>query len=264
MYESCHYIHYIPRRIVSRFPSSISAPWFSEFTEFGTGFTGPRYHVSRSQYGPATRVKSGDIIWLVSQLYHSTWGALPPSLDAKIEVDSVIKIDGMFKYSAGAASEWFPLVNMNNVLQNLTTANINQEESLLLSKESQSVGRALQSMRQLNDTHLLLEEWATLVKNMSVDFISYRIVDGTKLAFEKVGELLDAKRSIFWDRWSLPRRLAERRELVNDIDLNNHILKELDRSEVVWGIETQKYSEPGSYSFVEYNRAKALGKYRPA
>jgi hypothetical protein len=69
------------------------------------------------------------------------------------------------------------------------------------------------------------------------------------------------KERFFLDRWSLPRRLAERREIVADPALDEHLMKKLEKSAYVWGIESEKYSVADSYSAKERFRAMELGTY---
>ena len=107
-----------------------------------------------------------------------------------------------------------------------------------------------------------LKRWEQKLKNEELNFVSYRICDGTRFAFQKVNSLIKDRKVVFWDRWSLPRRLAERRELVADKFLDKYIMEQLDQSSVVWGIESKNYSVEGSYSAKEQFRARNLKKYR--
>jgi hypothetical protein len=98
-----------------------------------------------------------------------------------------------------------------------------------------------------------------------VHFVSYRISDGSRGAFRKVHDLIEQGKVVFWDRWSLPRRLAERREIDPDPyfrrTLDEYLLEKLEKSAHVWGIESKKYSAEGSYSEKERSRAMKLGTY---
>ena len=98
---------------------------------------------------------------------------------------------------------------------------------------------------------------------MSFDFISYRISDGTKAAFGKARTLISEQKPVFWDRWSLPRRLAERRERLGDHPLDATIKAGIRGAAVVWGIEKPLYAQRGSYAARERKLAQRLKKYRP-
>jgi hypothetical protein len=53
------------------------------------------------------------------------------------------------------------------------------------------------------------------------------------------------------DRWSLPRRLAERREFLKDDVLDAYIKSQMRKYAIVWGIWSNKYAETGSYSALD-------------
>src|SRR3989337_1472456 len=120
-------------------------------------------------------------------------------------------------------------------------------------------------MRELTEPALLVE----LEHRLDItprDFISYRLIDGTRLACEKAFQLVKEGRAVFWDRWSLPRRLAERREFLNDETLDSHLQRVMSQCRIVWGIRTAKYGDPDSYSARELGEAQRLQKlqYYPA
>ena len=91
--------------------------------------------------------------------------------------------------------------------------------------------------------------------------ISYRIADGTKQAFELAKRLVSSGQPIFWDRWSLPRRLAERRELIDDTTLNDYLCEKISAARMVWGVDSPLYAEKGSYSLIEQDLASSLNKF---
>jgi hypothetical protein len=107
-----------------------------------------------------------------------------------------------------------------------------------------------------------LQAWTGELNPEHAHFISYRICDGTHSAFLKVRNLLGKGEVVFWDRWCLPRRLAERREVVDNKALDDYLMEHLRQSKVVWGIESEKYSANGSYSAKERTEAIRLGTYR--
>jgi hypothetical protein len=86
------------------------------------------------------------------------------------------------------------------------------------------------------------------------------LIDGTRVAFFKSLTLVPSGRAVFWDRWSLPRRLAERCEFLSDAALNSFIKKRIKASATVWAIDTPKYAEKGSYSWMEMRTATACRK----
>ena len=116
-------------------------------------------------------------------------------------------------------------------------------------------------MRELANPHLLAE-WEHGLESIRPDFISYRIIDGTRLAYEKAIQLVKAGQPIFWDRWSLPRRMAERREFLNDESLEAHLHKVMGQCRIVWGIRSAKYGERGSYSARELKEAQRLQRLK--
>lgn len=259
-----HFIHFHRRDIRLRFPSNLDDPWFSEFQADEDGFARPRYHVTRANNGPASRVKPGDTIWLLSQLY-VPWGqSLPPMIDARIDVDQVNsgKMGLGYRYTAASSSSWYDMTDSTEVLQKLSCAKAGHQASLLWKDQRRRIGHYLQQMRELKDGDLLTD-WSNRQSLKPLHFVSYRIRDGTRYAFEHVDQLIKGPFRVFWDRWSLPRRLAERREILSDGALDGTIISRLAEAKAVWGIETPLYSEFGSYSAREKQLALASRKYRP-
>jgi hypothetical protein len=114
-----HFIHYVPRRIVLRFPDDPHHPWFAGVQDLDAGFSRPKFHVSRHKTRPTQQVRKGDTIWILGQIF-SPLGALPPGLDARIEVRHVERSDdGKFRFIATKHSHWFPLSNILQVLPEL-------------------------------------------------------------------------------------------------------------------------------------------------
>jgi hypothetical protein len=253
------FIHYLPRRVVFRNSKVSESPWYGDRNGDARFFAAPTHHITRSRFGPAARVSPGDTIWIVSQL-RSPGGNLPPCIDARIEV-AVVTCDrgGTRRFDAGPASRWFPIYSASPELRRLKTKDADGYETLLLPSPVTPVGRCLQSLRELANPEIL-QTLETEIDRIPFDFVSYRIADGTASAFGLVGELLADGRRIFWDRWSLPRRLAERREEVDGNALNDYLLNVLRDSGTVWVVESPLYAELGSYSAVEYEFARSLGK----
>ena len=254
-----HYVHYVKRKVRMRYRKDERHYFYSQEQQVDEGFEIPKYHVTKQISGPPSRIAIGDIIWLFSVL-KSPWGCTPPSLDGKLKIDSIKKTkDGYFEYLGNAESRWYMLNNATLALQKLKSINNNNVIKPIMTK-GLSIGQSLQGIRALQNPECLID-YSDLVQKSKFDFISYRIKDGTKRAFLKVLKLLNEGNIVFWDRYSLPRRLAERREYVSNEKLDSYLLKKLADSKQVWGIESRKYAESGSYSFKEYEEAIRLNKY---
>jgi hypothetical protein len=243
------FAHYVKREIVEVDYQSPDAAWFAEHHPDDQGFVTPTYHVTRAKTGPATRVSKGDTLWLFSQL-RAPWGELPPALDAKIIVAEVTdyrechrRTEAAFRFAADEGSSWFPLYDARDTLMALETKTPSRPGvRKLLARWDQPLGTTLQSMRELADSTPLVD----LERKLAVrgfDFVSYRLLDGTRAAFEEVRQLLQAGHAIWWDRWSLPRRLAERREFLDDPALDKFIRERIELSGTVFGIVSPKYAE---------------------
>ncbi len=240
------FAHYIKRRVITVPYCNPDDPWFAE-NQQDQGLAAPSYHVTRRIGGPAARILPGDHIWMWSQLY-TPWGVLPPALDFKLLVAEVVpRQTGGYRYTAGTASHWFPLFDASRLVSELTTVDQDGKETPLLSQKRIKIGTALQSIRQISRPNGLYELEEKLQK-MPLNFVSYRICDGTRPAFEKVRALVNSGAAVFWDRWSLPRRMAERREFLNDPALDRHLMEIIQRSQTVWAIQTPRYGEKHSYS----------------
>jgi len=261
-----HFVHYVRRTVVEVNYEDPSDPWFAENQQDNQGFDAPSYHVTRSLTGPAARVSKGDTIWLFSKLT-TPWGNFPPALDAKIVVrgkpihtHAFDQKTPVIRYKADARdSKWFPLYNAAPCIQDLWTKDVKGNSQRLLSNEDQPIGQALQAMRELSDVEPLLKLERELDAT-PFDFISYRLIDGTRLAFDQAIQRVEEGGAVFWDRWSLPRRLAERREFLSDYSLDSYILKQIYQCKTLWAIHSTRYAEPGSYSACEMYLAQRLGK----
>lgn len=224
-----HFAHYVKRQLVYVNYSSPDDPWFKENQPEDQGFDAPVYHVTRSGTGPSTRVAKGDTLWIFSQL-QAPWGMFPPALDAKITVADVVDLrerrsredDPAFRFTAGEGSAWCPLFDATDAVRRIMTRASSGNESPLLAHERQPIGRALQRPREVAGIGPLIELKGQL-DDLGFDFVSYRLVDGTKKAYQKSLELVQGGKAVFWNRWSLPRRLAERREFLSDPALDTFI-----------------------------------------
>jgi len=257
-----HFVHYVTRRVTVSHHTSANKPWFAKRQQQEAGFQRPEFHVTRAEAGAAALAGRGDTIWLFSQL-RSPWGSLPPALDARIEIAGVKgRTGGGREFLAGRRSRWFPLADASVLLENLRTASKSGGTRRLWSDPDLPVGHALQSMRLLSGEHQLLD-WQRKLDERPLQFVSYRLKDGTRSAFAHIQNLIAGRAAaIFWDRWCLPRRLAERREIVADAALDAYLLRVLAKSERVWGIQSPLYDAPGSYSSRERKLAHSLGTFR--
>ncbi|SED46847.1 hypothetical protein SAMN02787142_3221 [Burkholderia sp. WP9] len=259
-----HFIHYIPRRIGASLPQKNEDLWFATSQDLGAGFRTPEFHTTRSKKGAAMRVRKGDVIWIVGQLF-SPWGMLPPGVDAMIRVRDIVHgSNGSIKFIASKSSKWLPLANATGVLRRLRTITIDGRGRALLGASYEpdaAVGRYLQSMRHLESGEPLVK-WTERLASRPLSFISYRLCDGTERAFYTASRLIRRGQTVFWDRWCLPRRLAERREFVSNAALDRYLMQSLRNSQSVWGVESPAYHEPTSYAAREYTAARALGIYR--
>ena len=256
-----HFADYIKRVLVAPHQlngSDVLERYGSQSAD--AGVSGPVFHSVRGISGAVRRVRPGDTIWWFSQVQWVGKRRLPPSLDARIEVAEVSDTgDGRMRFEAGPGSCWFPLWDADSLLHKLEVKSSDGAVSSLLVSPSQAAGQALRFMREIHDPGPLLEH-TQAISSISHDFVSYRIDDGTELAFECVARLLDSGRSVFWDRWSLPRRLAEKGVHIDPIILESHIKTAIDQARVVWGVRSPSYGAEGTYSKLEMELAKSQGK----
>lgn len=258
-----HFIHFNRRDIRLRFPRDPAHPWFSEFQNAADGFERPRYHVTRATGGTAGQVGAGDTIWLVGQLY-APWGEhFPATLDARIDVAEARPRQGEpgFRYAAAETSRWFALTDASEQLRALRSVASGRNPPLLWKDHDRLIGHYLRRLRELADAEIL-SDWEVRQQARPLHFVSYRIQDGTRAAFRCARSLFRDGQRVFWDRWCLPRRLAERREAVGDQPLDGAVAAGIDEAEVVWGIESPLYGAPESYSAREREMAQTLNKYR--
>jgi hypothetical protein len=255
-----HYIHYLTRKIDGKLSKVKANKFYALDQQLDEGFIRPKFHITRSRKGPATKIKVGDTIWIIS-LIKSPWGKTAPSLDAKIIVDNIqVTKKGYLKYIASKNSEWYHLCDMSECLFDLQTIDSRNKSKLLIENTINSIGIYLQSIRQLKNYEKIIE-WSKHINISEYHFISYRIKDGTKAAFQKAHELLNNEKIIFWDRYCLPRRLSERREFICDRLLDSYLIEKLKKSVKVWGIESKLYAQNDSYSYKEFKLAKQLNKF---
>jgi hypothetical protein len=262
-----NFVHYIRRGVVGSYDHGPTGDaWFAGRQPRAAGFAAPRFHVTRSVSGPAARVREGDTIWLFSRL-ETVWGVSPPALDACLMVGRVSKRSGLgerqggFRYEAAAGSRWFPLSDARMCIRQLLTEDAGGRTQTLWRTRSQTFGQAIRSMRLVPDAKAL-DAWVRELTRRPTHFISYRLRDGTEAACAKTLQLVKDGESVFFDRWSLPRRLIERRERVSGRALNAYLLSQLRWSEVVWGIGTPQYAVEGTYSAREQETALQAGTFR--
>jgi hypothetical protein len=128
----------------------------------------------------------------------------------------------------------------------------------LVPDDQRDPAHILQSMREL-DTGLDIEGWADEMLRKDTTFVSYRIADGTPSAFRACQQLMSEGRALFWDRWSLPRRVVESREWAESGPLDEYLFERLRLSSQVVPIESPRYGEAGSYSARELQEATKRG-----
>ena len=260
-----HFAHYVKRSVVDASQQTDDAlPLYVEHQPHDQGFQSPAYHSVAANSGVASRVSKGDTIWLFSQL-SSPWGSLKPSLDAIIKVSEIKRPEchasGRYRFQANDDSRWFPLFDATELISRLVAIDSQGNSRALLNTRGTSIGQALQFLREIYDPTPLLEHMIR-VSETPLDFVSYRIIDGTRPAFELTKCLLDEKRAVFWDRWSLPRRLSERGENIGNKPLDSHVYFTIGSARIVWGVVSALYAASGSYSAKEKELAISLKKFK--
>lgn len=254
-----HFIHYLKRKIHKNVSKKEVREFYALNQQSDEGFDRPAFHITKSKKGVATKIKPGDVIWIIS-IIDTPWGSSNPSLDGKIVVKKIEITETHIKYHAGKSSNWYNFNDITKWMHGLQT--INSKESVKnLIDANKNVGQKLQGIRRLFNPGILIKRSEEL-SALPYDFVSYRMKDGTEHAFSKVTELVKNGEIVFWDRYCLPRRLAERREYVDDEKLDVHLTHKIAGARQVWGIETILYKEKESYSEKEYNLAILLNKYK--
>lgn len=247
---AAHFIHYVCRSVRMR---------FREVEDGAPGSSGdfqrPAVHLTRAVNGTVRKVREHDVIWLVSQL-KTPWGSLPPAIDARIEVEAIKCADGATRFRASPRSGWAPLRDATALLQGARVMPAAGGEEPLWRDPARPVGQYLQSMRELRNGDAF-EHWHAAVSAVDTEFVSYRQLDGTACAFHHVAARLQAGKAVFWDRWSLPRGVAERRESAPAQLLDPYLEDAIDRAGIVWGIDSARYGEDASYSAYEKRYAGA-------
>jgi hypothetical protein len=209
--------------------------------------------------GIVKEVQPGDTIWLLGQLA-TPWGTLGPSLDARIEVASCILGAKESVFLAEGASKWFPLMHASVLVNQLRVLRRSGLVTPLCPDATWPVGIYLQQMHQLLDADAL-HTWANAVAAHGYHFVSYRHKDGTRAAFDRTAALLRQGEAVVWDRWSLPRQLAELGKQVPDTELKTHLAHLIHNAKQVWGINTRAFGETGSFSAYERAVAEKLGTF---
>jgi hypothetical protein len=247
--------------------SKVTLP-FAENQPDDQGFNRPSYHsVPRG-----SRAQTGDTFWLFSQL-RTPWGTLPPSLDARILIcdrnpiyKAVTGKDGKehgvrrIRLGASCDSEWFPIFDASNLIDKLCSISALRGAEAVLSASAKHVGQALRFPREIANPELLIEH-ARTVESAPLDFISYRMQDGTPVAFKHALERAQLGRAVLWDRWSLPRRMSERGECLSRMKLDERIQQQIEKSERVYGVWSPTYGAEKTYSLLEKELATSLNKF---
>ena len=264
-----HFIHYLTRRIIPYNPDlraelraltpARKREWFDLVQSEDGGFAMPTAHITGSNGWPTKEVCRGDVIWLFACVVYRG-RRLPIGLDARIVVGGVEqeKRDGRrkFIFRAGPGSSWVLLADWSSVLERAKIL-LSDGRYCGLPLPNQTFGQSLQSLRKLSDqTAEIFETYLSSVNRPgNFDFVSYRHKDGTDAAVALVLSILKKGRSVWWDRWSLPRRLAEGREALAEEALENEIFARLAEASTVYGVVTERYDEEGAFTRLERDAA---------
>ncbi|MBO3273145.1 hypothetical protein [Hymenobacter defluvii] len=157
-------------------------------------------------------------------------------------------------------SRWFPLADASYLLPTLLTRRQDSSTYPLLPDRNLPIGIVMQQLRRLADAQPLMK-WAKDVDAQGYDFVSYRLKDGTRQAFDCVKCLLANCKTVFWDRWSLPRQLAEQHRTVEDAFLRNYLEQAIQQANTTWGIQSRYYGAVDSFSAYERAIAAQLGNF---
>lgn len=261
-----HYAHYIKRQIIPYDPNrwewlkdarpGRQPKWFDLVQKKYGDFDRPSKHVTRSNDQVVTGVKPNDFIWLFSQISYRNKLVLPPSLDAIIQVEGQPKSSigpgktaaERTEFTAGDLSEWHLLSDWSSALKE-TRVRLISGLTPKIPELGAHVGNALQSFRQIHDIAPLMEKLELERARPGYHFVSYRHSDGIGPAIDQVKKLVvDQRQSVWFDRWCLPRRLAEGREALSEQRLEDHIKGKIRGAETVWGIETTGYKDANAFT----------------
>ena len=258
---SCHFIHFLNRKVVISSSQVAENEWYiQDENRDSDPFERPQYHITRRKNGPTARIDKGDVIWLFSALSFKDQ-KLPISLDAKIVIEKVCKVDGKTVFVAGPDSAWFPMADATDLLKALETKNAQSQKTVKLWPNLEKpIGLYLESMREVGNPEEIIS-YAEGIQKSPFDFISYRQKDGTSKAFQLAEKLITEKKVIFWDRYGLPRRLTERKEKVPNEQLDSHLIAKIKSAEKVWGVITKGYDEPNCYAQKEKALALHFEEY---
>jgi hypothetical protein len=218
------------------------------------------------------------VIWLVGVL-RSGRRYMPPSLDARIEVVEafdrghgqappyVRRLLDTYKYAFAAEpsrSYYLPWLDASRLLQGLRFEggtspswldNIRAENWSLLP-------RNLQTPRVLTaDDAALVEGFAARARSAPVAFLSYRWDEGTEAAREVALRLSGAGVGVWWDRWSMPRSVAESKAGIHPEGVRRAIEAGLSFCRYGVAIRSESYASPKSpWTTAEYEELRRLAQ----
>jgi hypothetical protein len=265
-----HVLAYIKRHVATQSPeSSERDPAVME------ALTAPAGHGFGQDWLWDRRRRGDDIvIWLVSVL-RSGRRYMPPSLDARIDVGEafdrwhgqappyVRRLLDTYKYAFTAEpsrSYYLPWLDASQLLQGLRfvgeTApswldNIRAENWSLLP-------RNLQTPRVLTAADAaLVEEFAARARSASVAFLSYRWGEGTEAAREVALGLSEVGVAVWWDRWSMPRSVAELKGEIPSEGVCRAIEAGCSSCRYGIAIKSESYASPKSpWTTIEYEELR--------
>jgi hypothetical protein len=226
-----HHLAYIPRRVVRL---ALAAP---RMRAAGLDALAPSGHAT-SASAFAERVRADDVIWFFSSIRYAN-GWLAPAIDARFRVLSDPPHEQRrrtgrkhFIVAAPEETEFFPWRDATNLLHRLR-----DPQGKRLVEGTSGVSEMLlrfQVPRTLDaSSGRELEKQATLARESSrTVFVSYSWRNSTQRSREVVAQLGRSGFNVWWDRWCMPRRLAEGRVQVAASHLATWIVAGMTRSSI--------------------------------
>jgi hypothetical protein len=235
----------------------------------------------------------GLVVWFVSLIkYQNT--CLLPSIDARLQIDRVVtetdstgespyiqrvlkKYPYVFIASTDTKKSYFlPWYNALSLLHELTFQGNHptlvwadadlfdyKELSLFNDKPSYSqIPLFLQSSRKLtSEAAQQMERYSYYVQSLPLAFISYRWREATPLTLLLTEHLSMCKVAVWWDRWSMPRRVGGNLENIEGESLSAFLFKVLAKARYGIALRTQTYDTATSpFTQAEYQYMTQLAE----